>query len=71
MIPNEPIIKFSYTSYVPYQPLEDGSPAWHHNEYIIISGVDLMSLFLNNLEANSKIGSILNLSWEVVENMKI
>lgn len=68
---NEPIIKYSYTSYVPYKPLEDGTPAWHHDEYIIISGTDPMSIFLNSIADNSKIGSILNLSWEIVENIKI
>ena len=62
----EPTIKYLYTSIVPYQDLDDGTPNWHHNDALNIKGEAPLSKFLDNVKRNSAIGTIKLLEYEII-----
>lgn len=58
-------IKYSYTSNVPYEPLENGHPNFHHIDSMEITGEHSIQEFLQSLSKNSRIGTITNLEYSI------
>jgi len=63
-------IKYTYTSFIPYEPLEDGTPNFHHVENMVISGESSLQSFLDGISSNSKIGNISNLTYSILNKEK-
>jgi hypothetical protein len=66
----ETIVKYSFVILEKYQDLEDGTPNFHYNPAVKVSGEGTIEKFLNAMKNNSKIKglSIVDIDFEIINS---
>ena len=66
----ETIVKYSFVILEEYQDLEGGTPNFHYNPAVKVSGEGTIEKFLNAMKNNSKIKglSIVDIDFEIINS---